>query len=165
VSFAGINGSSPAPSGLVIADARADDRNPPGEFYDGDLFPEWADSAQDAGWETFTSSKAYDSDAASLTASFEGTTVFEVSHEGLTPEGAHIYEYKVVLEARSFTEKGTVITNAGSSVDILGFRNAQGELIDPSSYSFESGMTIVPEPASLAVLSIGLFGALRRRRA
>lgn len=160
--FGSINSSPGGPTGRVVADAE-DRPFSPDDGWDGDLLPQWAENPQDAGWETFISNVSRSEEAESFSASFEGTTAFDVDHAGMQ-DGKHAYEFKVSLEASGYTEEGSVITNAGSSLDILGFRDANGELIAPSNYSFESGMTIVPEPTSLALLGLGGLTLMARRR-
>jgi len=160
----GITASSPSPAARVIADAE-DGFGDPENGWDGDLLPHWAATPRDAGWETFTSSVLRDDDALSFSGTLEGTTAFSVDHLGMQ-DGQHVYEFKVVLEAYGYTEKGTVVTNAGSSLDILGFRDAGGAALDPALYSFESGMTLVPEPSAMALLAApGVLMLLGRRRA
>lgn len=163
--FSGIAGSFPGPA--VIADAWAQDESylPQDQRWDGDFLLPWADSPQEAGWETYTSTVSHNSEADSFTGSFEGTVAALVTQDGYdSSNDQYMYEFKIYLEADGITDEGFVNANAGSSLDILGFRTADGTMIPVENIAFESGMQIIPEPVSAALLGLGGLALIRRRR-
>ena len=73
---------------------------------------------------------------------------------GTDENGLHYYDFKIVLSAYSYSEGGSVTTGSLSSpseeistavADIIEFRNADGEVIHPSGYTFLSDMSMVSD--------------------
>lgn len=125
--------------------------------WDGDVLPDWAETPQDAGWESLSSSITYSEEEESFSAAVAGRVVFDLPYDSLDG-GDTLYELHLALGTQASTSKGEVISDAGSSLDFVGLRRADGTPIDPSDYSFDSGMTVVPLPGAAVLLASGLLG-------
>jgi hypothetical protein len=140
--------------------------DPSSQFsWDGDVLPDWAETAQEAGWDSLSSSITYSEAAESFSASIDGQIVFDLPYAGLDGSDT-LYELHLALGTSASTTMGEVISDAGSSLDFVELRRADGTTIDTSDYSFGSGLLVVPEPGAAALMLSGLagFGLMARRR-
>lgn len=113
---------------------------------------------EEAGWDSYVSSISRDDDAKSFTGSFAGeftVAIDQASYDSANDRWA--YEYKLYMNTRGVTDEGTVTADAGSSLDIIGFDDADGNSLTEENYNLESGMEIIPEPASCGLV-LGLIG-------
>lgn len=134
--------------------------------WDGDLFIDGFTTAQEAGWETFSSNISYNEAAQSFSAAIDGQIAFDLPYASLDGDDT-LYEVHLSLGTLASTSMGEVISDAGSSLDFVGLRRADGTPIDVTDYSFDSGMTVIPEPTVigwLVPLLAGVIVLTRHRR-
>ena len=121
-----------------------------------------------AGWESYSGPTSISGEAYS--ASYSATLAVDVPRYSLDLDGTAYYPFQLIVEAGHFLQfGGTAETDMGNSLALTGVNFPEGPPVDPSDYSFDSGITPIPEPAAApllcGVLAVAAtrYGARRRQ--